>query len=391
MSELDGTKHSGQFWSFFHWNKSDFGTCPSLDHWTTDTSMRHFFALNFCYSWTDCLHQMTRVCYNSNGQWWCFFGNNVAATRTRFNYWQIVQHCFVQKPWMGGCVCGRRSQSGTHFWRLGLSWHVTHLWTGTWVSPFRNACKYWRIWEQRCRFIRFAARVSTPFDSWHAPTFELWCVMIPKIIQFHAMWFVTAIWGESSCRKDWFDELSIQCLWVSSFNKWAFTSSPEIEFNFTWFNVKSRSAESTCLAHLECPVWVLPTQVNAQVEACWQRAKVQDVDWQDAERSGTRDDDIVWSLRWTPCLRWCELWSTRGWSSLICVSSSKCVHMCVKFRVHFGSILGPFWVHFGSILGPFWVHFGSILGRFWVHFWVHFACCLSGDASFNRYLDKNAL
>ena len=67
-----------------------------------------------------------------------------------------------------------------------------------------------------------------------------------------------------------------------------------------------------------------------------------------------------------------------GWSSLICVSSSKCVYMCVKLRVHFGSILGPFWVHFGSILGPFWVHFGSILGPFWVHFgsilgpfWVH--------------------
>ena len=70
--------------------------------------------------------------------------------------------------------------------------------------------------------------------------------------------------------------------------------------------------------------------------------------------------------------------------SLICVSSSKCVYMCVKLRVHFGSILGPFWVHFGSILGPFWVHFGSILGPFWVHpfrvhfgsilgpFWVHF-------------------
>ena len=73
----------------------------------------------------------------------------------------------------------------------------------------------------------------------------------------------------------------------------------------------------------------------------------------------------------------------RGWSSLICVSSSKCVYMCVKLRVHFGSILGPFWVHFGSILGPFWVHFGSILGPFWVHFgsilgpfWVHFGSIL---------------
>ena len=42
-------------------------------------------------------------------------------------------------------------------------------------------------------------------------------------------------------------------------------------------------------------------------------------------------------------------------------------YMCVKLRVHFGSILGPFWVHFGSILGPFWVH--------------HFVYCLSGDAS----------
>ena len=42
------------------------------------------------------------------------------------------------------------------------------------------------------------------------------------------------------------------------------------------------------------------------------------------------------------------------------------------FWVHFGSILGPFWVHFGSILGPFWVHFGSILGPIWVQFWVHF-------------------
>ena len=47
-------------------------------------------------------------------------------------------------------------------------------------------------------------------------------------------------------------------------------------------------------------------------------------------------------------------------------------HLCVKFHVHFGSILGPFWDHFGSILGPFWVHFGTI-----------FAYCLSGDASFN--------
>ena len=95
--------------------------------------------------------------------------------------------------------------------------------------------------------------------------------------------------------------------------------------------------------------------------------------------------------------------------------------MCVKLRVHFGSILGPFWVHSGSILGPFWVHFGSILGPFWVHFgsilgpfwvhfgvhfgsilgplglfWVHFGSilgpfvyCLSGDASFNQHLTKN--
>ena len=53
-----------------------------------------------------------------------------------------------------------------------------------------------------------------------------------------------------------------------------------------------------------------------------------------------------------------------GWSSLICVSSSKCVYMCVTVWVCFGSILGPFWVHSGSILGPFWVHFGSILGPF---------------------------
>ena len=118
-------------------------------------------------------------------------------------------------------------------------------------------------------------------------------------------------------------------------------------------------------------------------------------------------------------------------ASLICVSSSKCVYMCVKLRVHFGSILGPFWVHsgsilspfwvhfgsilgpfwvhfgsildpfwvhFGSILGPFWVHFGSILGPFWVHFgsilgpfWVHFAYCLSGDASFNQHLQESVL
>ena len=111
---------------------------------------------------------------------------------------------------------------------------------------------------------------------------------------------------------------------------------------------------------------------------------------------------------------------TCGWSSLICVSSSKCVYMCVKLRVHFGSNLGPIWVHFGSILGPFWVHFGSISGRFrvhfgsilgpfWVHFgsisgpsrvhfgsisgpfWVHFAYCLSGEAASNknRFSDKN--
>ena len=66
------------------------------------------------------------------------------------------------------------------------------------------------------------------------------------------------------------------------------------------------------------------------------------------------------------------------------------------FWVHFGSILGPFWVHCGSIVGPFWVHFGSILGRFWVQFGSilgpflgPFAYCLSGDASFNRYLNKN--
>ena len=67
------------------------------------------------------------------------------------------------------------------------------------------------------------------------------------------------------------------------------------------------------------------------------------------------------SAKYSRYLVWWEdaLWKT-GWSSLICVSSSKCVYMCVKLRVHFGSILGPFWVHFGSILGPFWVHFGSI-------------------------------
>ena len=60
------------------------------------------------------------------------------------------------------------------------------------------------------------------------------------------------------------------------------------------------------------------------------------------------------------------------------------MRLCVKLRVDFGSILGPFWVHSGSILvhfgsimgsimGPFWVHSGSILkvhfeGPFWVHF-----------------------
>ena len=83
-----------------------------------------------------------------------------------------------------------------------------------------------------------------------------------------------------------------------------------------------------------------------------------------------------------------------GWSSLICVSSSKCVYMCVTVWVHFGSILGPFWVHFGFIMGPFWVHFGSILGPFWVHFgsilgpfWVHIGSNLFLDK--NQYLDKN--
>ena len=65
---------------------------------------------------------------------------------------------------------------------------------------------------------------------------------------------------------------------------------------------------------------------------------------------------------------WGNLTTSRlGWSSLICVSSSKCVYMCVTVWVHFGSILGPLWVHFGSIFGPFWFHFGSILGPF-VHF-----------------------
>ena len=76
----------------------------------------------------------------------------------------------------------------------------------------------------------------------------------------------------------------------------------------------------------------------------------------------------------------------------MCVKLQMRLYVCqapCPFWVHFGSILGPFWVHFGSILGPLWVHCGSIVGRFWVHFWVHFACCLSGDASFNRYLNKN--
>ena len=45
-------------------------------------------------------------------------------------------------------------------------------------------------------------------------------------------------------------------------------------------------------------------------------------------------------------------------SSLTCVSSPKCVYMCVTVWVHFGSILGPFWVHFGSNWGPIGVHLG---------------------------------
>ena len=80
--------------------------------------------------------------------------------------------------------------------------------------------------------------------------------------------------------------------------------------------------------------------------------------------------DCLRESNWTPRFK-----SNTGWSSLICVSSSKCVYMCVApcpFWVHFGSILGPFWVHFGSILGPFWVHFGSILGSILGPFWVHF-------------------
>ena len=66
------------------------------------------------------------------------------------------------------------------------------------------------------------------------------------------------------------------------------------------------------------------------------------------------------------------------------------LHVCQAPCLHFGSILGPFWVYFGSILGPF-------RGQFWVHFGVHYAYCLSGDASFNQHfhknqcLDKNAL
>ena len=43
-------------------------------------------------------------------------------------------------------------------------------------------------------------------------------------------------------------------------------------------------------------------------------------------------------------------------------------HMCVKFqmRLYVCHRVGPVRVHFGSISGPFW---------------VHFVCCLSGDAS----------
>ena len=45
----------------------------------------------------------------------------------------------------------------------------------------------------------------------------------------------------------------------------------------------------------------------------------------------------------------------------MCVKLQMRLYVCqapCPFRVHFGSILGPF----GSILGPFWVHVGSIFG-----------------------------
>ena len=72
---------------------------------------------------------------------------------------------------------------------------------------------------------------------------------------------------------------------------------------------------------------------------------------------------------WISTVQSLDLYCVKTGDPRLYVSSSKCVCVCVKLWVHFGSIwvhFGSIWVHFGSILCPFWVHFVSILGPFWV-------------------------